>query len=249
MQEDLDAVMDRAREAGVSAMIAPATDLKEARFLLDLSERHADVWVAVGVHPCEVQSVSGRAWIDELHELARHPKVAAIGEIGLDYFHPPAEGWTVEGWRQHQAEVLVAQLEVAAEHGLNTIIHNRESWEDLTRLVLPFSEKVRGQFHCFTGTAAEAQAVIERGHLVSFTGIVTFKKPGNMAETAVAVPADAYLLETDAPFMAPVPHRGQRCEPAYVADTGRCIAALRGVPPEQVAEETSRTARAFFRGL
>lgn len=246
---DLPAVLQRARAAGVSRMVAPAVDLENARKLLAIAEHEPDVRVAVGIHPCDVDTVSGSAWIDELRQLAQHPKVCAIGEIGLDYFHAPPEGWTVENWRAHQAAVLHAQLELASELGLNVILHNRESWDDLTAQVLPFSGRLRGVFHCFTGTMEQAAPLLEHGHLISFTGIVSFKNAGVIAETAKQVPAGHFMLETDAPYLAPVPHRGKRCEPAYVADTARAIAALRGVPVEEIAENTTQTALGFFRGF
>lgn len=246
--EDLPAVLDRARAAGVTRMVAPATDLENARKLLALVENEPDVRVAVGIHPCDADSVTGTAWIDELRDLAQHSKVCAIGEIGLDYFHAPPEGFALDDWKMHQAKVLTAQLELAAELKLNVILHNRESWDDLTAIVLPFSDRLRGVFHCFTGTLAEAQPLLDRGNLISFTGIVSFKNAGVIAETARDVPASSYMIETDAPYLAPVPHRGKRCEPAYVADTARAIAALRGEAAGQVAADTTRNALGFFRG-
>jgi TatD DNase family protein len=245
---DLPAVMERARAAGITRMVAPATDLENARKLLAIAEHEPDVRIAVGIHPCDADSVSGEGWINELRDLARHPKVCAIGEIGLDYFHAPPETFTLEEWKAHQAKVLTAQLELAAELKLNVILHNRESWEDLTALVLPFSDRLRGVFHCFTGTMEQAAPLLKLGHLISFTGIVSFKNAGVIGEAARVVPADGYMLETDAPYLAPVPHRGKRCEPAYVADTARAIAALRGETIEQVAADTTRNALAFFRG-
>ena len=245
---DLPAVLERARAAGITRMVAPATDLENARKLLAIAEHEPDVRVAAGIHPCDADSVSGESWIDELRDLARHPKVCAIGEIGLDYFHAPPEGFTLDDWKTHQAKVLAAQLELAAELKLNVILHNRESWDDLTALVLPFSDRLRGVFHCFTGTMEQAEPLLELGHLISFTGIVSFKNAGVIAETARVVPADGYMIETDAPYLAPVPHRGKRCEPAYVADTARAIAALRGETVAQVAADTTRNALAFFRG-
>lgn len=245
---DLPAVLERARAAGVTRMVAPATDLENARKLLVIAEHEPDVRVAVGIHPCDSDSVSGDAWINDLRELARHPKVCAIGEIGLDYFHAPPEGFTLDEWKAHQARVLTAQLELAAELKLNVILHNRESWEDLTALVLPYSDRLRGVFHCFTGTLEQAQPLLDRGHLISFTGIVSFKNAGIIAETARLVPAGSYMIETDAPYLAPVPHRGKRCEAAYVADTARAIAALRGEAVEKVATDTSQTALQFFHG-
>ena len=245
---DLPAVLERARAAGITRMVAPATDLENARKLLAIAEQEPDVRVAVGIHPCDADSVSGDAWIGELRELARHPKVCAIGEIGLDYFHAPPGGFTLADWKAHQAKALTAQLELAAELKLNVILHNRESWDDLTALVLPFSDRLRGVFHCFTGTIEQAQPLIDRGHLISFTGIVSFKNAGVIAETARLVPANGYMIETDAPYLAPVPHRGKRCEPAFVADSARVIATLRSESVEQVAVGTTRNALDFFRG-
>jgi TatD DNase family protein len=246
--DDLQAVLERARAAGVARMVAPATDLANARKLLAIAEHEPDVRVAVGIHPCDADSITGTEWIHELQELAQHPKVCAIGEIGLDYFHAPPHAFTLEAWKQHQARVLTAQLELAAELELNVILHNRESWEDLTAIVLPFSDRLRGVFHCFTGSLTEARPLLERGHLISFTGIVSFKNAGVIAETARTVPEASYMIETDAPYLAPVPHRGKRCEPAYVADTARAIAALRSEPVEKVAADTTGTALQFFRG-
>lgn len=248
-EEDLPAILDRARAAGVTRMMAPATDLPNARKLLALAEKEPDVRVAVGIHPCDVDSVSGENWIKELRDLARHPKVAAIGEIGLDYFHAPPEGYDLAGWKLHQAHCLHLQLELAAELGLNVVLHNRESWEDLTAIVMPYSGRLRGVFHCYTGTLEQAQPLLDAGHLISFTGIVTFKNPGPAGETVRQVPAGHYMLETDAPYLAPVPYRGKRCEPAYVADTARAVAALRGQTVEEVAGDTSVTGLNFFKGF
>jgi TatD DNase family protein len=247
-ESDLPAVLERARAAGVTRMVAPATDLENARKLLSIAEHEPDVRVAVGIHPCDAESVSGEAWIDDLRKLAKHPKVCAIGETGLDYFHAPPKGFTWENWKAHQAKVLTAQLELAAELKLNVILHNRESWDDLTALVLPFSERLRGVFHCYNGTMEQARPLLERGHLISFTGIVSFKNAGVIADTARVVPAGGYMIETDAPYLAPVPHRGKRCEPAYVANTARSIAALRGESVEKVAADSVGNALAFFRG-
>ena len=244
--DDLEGVLIRARAAGVAAMVAPAVDLVNAREVLAIAEREADVFAAVGIHPCDVDTVTGEAWVEELRELARHPKVVALGETGLDYFHAPPEGFTVEAWRAWQKRVLRLHLEVAVETGLPVVLHNRESWEDLVAEVAPFQGRVRAQFHCFTGTLEEARPVLEAGHVISFTGIVTFKNPGSMAEVAGSVPAGCYLLETDAPYLAPMPHRGTRCEPGYVRETAMKVAALRGETLEQVVAETCGTARSFF---
>jgi TatD DNase family protein len=248
-QQDLAGVLERARAAGVSGMVAPAVDLANAREVLAICEREVEVFAAVGIHPCDVDSVRGEAWLDELRDLAQHPKVVALGETGLDYFHAPAEGFTVARWRDWQKAVLRGHLELAVELGLNVVLHNRESWADLVEVVEPFHGRLRAQFHCFTGTLEEALPLLEAGHVISFTGIVSFKNAGNMAAVAAAVPSGGYLLETDAPYLAPVPHRGKRCEPAFVRHTAEVVARLRGESLEQVIAETAATAQGFFRGL
>ncbi len=244
---DRDAVLSRARDAGVRQIIAPGTDLEDCRKLAGICEQHEDVLMAAGIHPCDAHTVSGDGWIAELREIAKRPKTAAIGEIGLDYFHPPPDGFEVESWRLHQAAVLRSQLELAAELGLNVILHNRESWEDLTAIVLPFSGRLRAVFHCFTGTMEQARPLIEAGHLISFTGIVTFKNAAIVQQTAREIPDGQFMLETDSPYLAPVPHRGKRCEPAHVADTARAVAAMRGVSEEDLIRGTGETAVRFFR--
>ena len=243
---DLEAVLARARGAGVSALVVPAVDLENARAVLALAEREPEVFAAVGIHPCDVDSVKGDDWVAELRALAAHPKVVALGETGLDSFHAPPEGFTVDEWRDWQKQVLRHHLELGAELGLPVVLHNRESWADLTAEVAPYHGRLRAQFHCYTGTLEEARPLLEAGHVISFTGIVTFKNPGNMAAVAAGVSAGSYMLETDAPYLAPMPHRGQRCEPAYVRHIAEKVAALRGETLETVAAETAATARRLF---
>ena len=244
---DLPDIIVRAREAGVTRIICVGTTLKDALRVIEIAETYPEVEASVGVHPCDADSVKDASFVDELRTLAQHPKVVGIGEIGLDYFHKPPDSFTLEEWKAHQALVLKAQLELAAELKLNVVLHNRESFDDLVAQVLPCSGKLRGVFHCFTGTAEQALPLIKAGHLVSFTGIVTFKNGQIIQDTARAVPDDGFMLETDSPYLAPMPHRGQRNEPAHVAKTAAFVAGLRGVSLEQLALGTSRTAAAFFR--
>ncbi len=244
---DLDQVLARATDAGVTRWVAPACDLESTRQLLELAARHPHLHACAGIHPCDSHSVSGDDWINKLLALATRPGIAAVGEIGLDYYHQPPEGFDNASWRAHQAHVLRLQLELAATLGLNAIIHTRESHEDLVRQIAPFTGRLRAVFHCFTGTEPQAQELLDMGHLVSFTGIVTFKNSPIIQATARSLPAGAFMLETDSPYLAPVPHRGKRCEPAYVADTARFVAELRGESVEELAAHTSRTAEGFFR--
>lgn len=244
---DREAVLLRARDAGVSRIVAPATDLDDCVRLAAICERHDDVFLATGIHPCDAHTVHGDQWVGRLRDLAAHPKVAAIGEIGLDYFHPPPDGFALEAWKAHQAAVLRAQLELAAELRLNVILHNRESWDDLVAAIMPYSGRLRAVFHCYTGTLEQARPLLDAGHLVSFTGIVTFKNAGVVAQTARDIADGAFMLETDSPYMAPVPHRGKRCEPAFVADIARAVALLRGTTEIEIARSSGKTAADFFR--
>jgi len=249
LRGDLPEVMARALAAQVTQLVAPATDLASCRDLLDLAQVHPQIHPAMGIHPCDTDSVSGEAWIDDLRALAKTPGVAAIGEIGLDYFHAPPEGFDLASWKQHQAQVLRLQLDLAVELALNVILHARESHDDLVAAIRPYQGRLRGVFHCFTGTPEQALELIAMGHLVSFTGIVTFKNSPVIQATAMAVPEGSFMVETDSPYLAPVPHRGKRSEPAFVADTARFIAQLRRVSVEEIGACTSGTARGFFRGL
>ena len=253
--EDLPAIIDRARAAQVTRIICLGTTLEDSRRAVEIAETYPEVEACVGIHPCDADSVGGdpssetfeTAWIEELRALAQNPKVVAIGEIGLDYYHKPPEGFTLESWKTRQAKVLHAQLQLATDLGLNAVLHNRESFADLCAQVLPWSPQVRGVFHCFTGTWEDARPLLEQGHLVSFTGIVTFKNGQIIQETARAVPSEGFMLETDCPYLAPMPHRGKRNEPAYVALTTEFVAKLRGVPVETLTATTNATAVAFFR--
>jgi len=244
---DREAVLRHAKDCGVQRVIAPATDLDDCAKLAAICEAHDEVFMASGIHPCDAHTVSGDEWTGRLREFAMMPKVVAIGEIGLDYFHPPPDGFDAATWKKHQAEVLARQLELAVELGLNVILHNRESWDDLIALVTPFSGRLRAVLHCYTGTVEQARPLLDAGHLLSFTGIVTFKNAEVVRQTARDVPDGAYMLETDSPYLAPVPHRGKRCEPAHVADTARAVAALRGVDFDQIIASTAEAARDFFR--
>src|SRR5262245_31578517 len=175
LASDLPEVIARAKAAGVARIINIGTTLEDARRVLEIADANEGVFATVGIHPCDADTVKDDSFVAELRNLAKHPKVVGIGEIGLDYYHPPPDGFTLEEWKKRQAFVLERQLALAAELGLNVVLHNRDSFDDLVAQVLPWSGKLRGVFHCFTGTGEQALPLIEKGHLVSFTGIVTFK--------------------------------------------------------------------------
>ncbi len=266
-EHDLPAVLEAARQAGVDRVITIGTGLESSRRAVALAERFENVFAVVGLHPTYVaEETSG--WLEGIRALAAHPKVAAIGETGLDYHHLPSENLAsspaisalqaemasdteaaiVDGaYKAAQAEAFTAQLDLAAEFGLNVVIHQRDAWDDTLDLLHPYTGKLRGVFHCFGNTPAQALDLVALGHLVSFTGIVTFKNAALVRETVAAIPLDAFMVETDCPYLAPVPHRGKRCEPAHTRLVAEQIAATRGIALEEVAAATTRTAEGFFR--
>ena len=267
----LDAVIARAREAGVHRIITIGIGRESCRKSIAIAEKYAHVFAVVGLHPCNVLDPGAMDFLEELPALARHPKVVALGETGMDYHHLPsrelagrkeesvftalqastAEGMQAEiadgAMKAAQAEAFKAQLDLAVELGRNVVIHQRDAWNDTLDLLRPYTGKLRAVFHCFGGTPEAAEELVTMGHLVSFTGIVTFKNAALVQETVQAVAPDGYMVETDCPYLAPVPFRGKTCEPAHVRLIAEKIAALRGVTLDQVAADTERTAEAFFK--
>jgi TatD DNase family protein len=238
---DRDAVIERARAAGVARMLAVGTgkgppDLEAG---IRLAQRYDFIHATAGVHPHDA-SKAGPETFEALRELLRQRKVAAVGEIGLDYhynFSPQAT----------QRQVFAEQLKLAREAGLPVVIHTREAWEDTLALIKEnWDARIGGVFHCFAGGPLEAEQVLELGFHVSFSGMVTFSKAGQVQEAARVVPRNRLLIETDAPYLAPVPHRGKRNEPAYMALTARKLAGLRGESFEEVADVTSGNFLALF---
>lgn len=251
-KEGTDEIVRRAQAAGITRLITIGTELPSSRRALALASAHEPVWAAVGWHPSDVLDAPQDVR-PLLRELAAEPKVVAIGEIGIDHYRLPSQrGGSPADDERHQArqiEVFEQQLEVAAELGLNCVIHQRAALEATLEVFAPFARRVKGVFHCFVDEAAAVRRIVELGSLVSFTGILTFKNAATVRDALRAAPADRYMLETDAPFLAPVPHRGKRCEPAYVRDMAPVAADVRGISLEQLSEETCANARAFFRGL
>ncbi|HEY0789819.1 MAG TPA: TatD family hydrolase [Chthoniobacterales bacterium] len=262
--DDLPAVLARAAEAEVHTIITIGTDLDSSRRAIALAERHPGVFAAVGVHPNHVEPNRPDS-LDELAELARHPKVVAIGETGFDYHYLPSRKQRAdvvqaalgagsaatleleikdEAVKAAQARVFEQQLELAAEFGKNVIIHQRDAWADT--LATLRRHPVRGVFHCFSGNLAQAEELVALGHLVSFTGLVTFKNAPEARAVSTQLPLNQFMVETDAPYLAPVPHRGQRCEPAFVRRTAESIARDRGITLAEFAAQTTKTARSFF---
>jgi len=249
---ELPLVLARATEAGITKIVTVATSLASSRRALQLAEQFPNVFATIGWHPGEVMDAPEDIR-PQLRELAGHPKVVAIGETGLDHYRLPSQsGGTAaddDRYRARQAAMFQQQLEVAAECGLNVVIHTRESLEPTLAQFQPFASRVRAVFHCFVGDVAAMRRVLDLGSLVSFTGIVTFKNAQAVRDTVAAAPLNKFMLETDSPYLAPVPFRGQRCEPAYVRETAALVAQLKGCSPEELSATTCRTAEEFFRGL
>ena len=248
--KDLTEVIARAQAAGITRIISIGTELESSARAIKLAERFAGVYAAVGWHPSDAMKAPSDLR-PALRELVKHPKVVAIGEIGLDYHHLPGGktgGSAADdaGYKMKQAAIFQQQLEIAAEAGLNCVIHQRDSFDDTLAQLKPFAGKVRGVFHCFGETVERLHRVLETGSLVSFTGIVTFKNGQNVRDTLAFTPLGKFMLETDCPYLAPVPYRGKRCEPAYVKEISETVAQTKGYPIEELSAATCKTAVEFF---
>ncbi|HEV2438164.1 MAG TPA: TatD family hydrolase [Verrucomicrobiae bacterium] len=246
---DLPEVIARAQATGITRIISIGTSLSSSERALRLAETFPAVYAAVGWHPTEALKAPSDLR-PALREYAKHPKVVAIGEIGLDYHHlPSSQNGRAEDdqrYQQRQADVFQQQIEVAIEAGLNCIIHQRDAFDDTLAQLKPFAGKVRGVFHCFGENADRVRRVLEIGSLVSFTGIVTFKNGQNVRDTVAATPLDKLMLETDCPYLAPVPYRGKRCEPAYVKEISEVVARVKGCSLEELSIATCMTAADLF---
>jgi TatD DNase family protein len=238
LAECQDEVLANARARGVAGFLNISTRQREWNEVIAVAERNADVWASVGVHPHEAGAHPdlGAA---ALVEGTKHRRVIAIGECGLDYYYDKSD-------RAAQRERFEAHIDAASETGLPLIVHTREAEEDTAEILTRAAKEkgVRGVLHCFTGTAELARKALDLGFFISLSGIVTFKNAADLQHTARKLPLDAMLVETDSPFLAPVPHRGKRCEPAFVADTASFVAQLRGEEPEALAAATTEN---FFK--
>ena len=238
LAERQDEVLANARAAGVTGFLNISTRQREWDDVIAVAEANADVWATVGVHPHEADAHPdlGAA---ALTEAASHPRVIAIGECGLDYFYDKSD-------RTAQRERFAAHIEAARGTGLPLVVHTRDAEDDTAEILERAVNEggVRGVLHCFTGSQQLARKALDLGFFISLSGIVTFKNARDLQETARIVPDNRLLVETDSPFLAPVPHRGRTCEPAFVADTVRFVAELRGVDAETLAQQTTRN---FFK--
>lgn len=230
--DDLEAVLDRAAAAGVTRILTIGTGdgPPEIDRAVRLAERYPQIYASIGVHPHDASKVTAQTYA-ELRTLATHPKVVAFGEIGLDYHYDFSP-------REVQREVFIEQLRLASEVNLPITIHTREAWDD-TMAILRARWSGPGVMHCFTGDPAQAREALDLGFHLSYGGVLTFKTAENVRESARITPDDRLLIETDAPYLAPIPHRGKRNEPAMIVETARKLAEVRGSTPDAIAALTA----------
>lgn len=238
---DLPAVLERARAAGVTTVISIATTAASSAACVAMAERHAELFATVGIHPNNIMQAAATDW-DAVVALVERPRVVGIGETGLDrHWHDtPFEV---------QEEYFIRHLELGRRYGRPVVIHCREAETDMLRVLRQEFDRhgpIRGVMHSFVGDAAMAEACRAMGLYLSFAGMLTYKNAADLRETAAQQPVDRLLVETDSPYLSPVPLRGKRNEPAHVVHTAACLAGLLGVPPDELAERTSANARALF---
>lgn len=233
----VDEVLDAAHAAGVTTFVTVGCDRQSSQRAIDIASGHDDVWATVGLHPHEASH-----GVDTIRDLFSSPRVIAVGEAGLDFYYDHSP-------RDVQRQAFAEQIALAHELDLPLIIHTRDAWEETFDILMTEGTPEHTVFHCFTGGPDEARRCLDLGAYLSFSGIVTFKSATDVAEAATICPAERMLVETDSPYLAPVPLRGRPNRPANVALVGTHIAHLRGSHPDEVAQFTSHNARIAFPGL
>ncbi|MBN1124969.1 MAG: TatD family hydrolase [Sedimentisphaerales bacterium] len=237
---DVDQVLSRSRLVGVRKWITVGTDSEHNRKAVELTRMHEGIFAAVGIHPHHAKDVTSDD-MALLRELAQEEKVVAIGETGLDFHYNFSR-------QDAQRQIFRAQLDMAAEFNLPVVVHCRNAFEETLAILTDFTGKLKGVvFHCYSEGAPQAEALLERGYFLSFTGIVTFNSGNQVREAAAIVPTDRMMIETDCPYISPVPVRNQRpCEPALLIHTAQKIAEIKQIPLDRLALELSNTSKTFF---
>jgi len=236
---DIEAVLARSREAGVTGWITVGTDPEHNQKAVELAERFENIYAAIAIHPHDAKTVTADI-LKELRELAQHNKVVAVGETGLDYHYNYSKP-------QDQTRAFASQLKIAKDLNLPVIIHCRKAFDETVEILEQFGDVKKVVFHCFSGSAEQAKVVLDRGFHISFTGVVTFKNAEKTRRAAKVVPLDRLMVETDCPYMSPEPMRKQKInEPALMIHTARCLAKLKGMGLAEFAEAVTATSRAFF---
>jgi TatD DNase family protein len=238
---DIEDIIKRAEDAGIERILVPATDYNSSLEIIELIQKHKILYGAIGIHPTELAGFNEKH-LHEIDELCNSDKICAIGEIGLDYYWKPYD-------KPLQHHVLKSQLQIAVSRNLPVILHNRESSDDLMKIVSEFSPGLKGQFHSFSGDEQMAAKCIRMGFYISFTGNLTYK-PNQSTLTAYEIvkqtSLEHMLLETDTPYLPPVPYRGKRNEPAYIIHTAEKIAELKGITVEEVGKQTTLNAKKLY---
>ncbi len=238
-QSDFDQVIERARESGVKFFINVGTDSESSRQAIAIAERFDFVYATVGIHPHDVKGVTPEEMY-QLADLAKHPKVVAIGEVGLDFYRNLSP-------EDVQRKIIIQFFEIAKHAGLPLVLHIREAYEAMIELLKAhFEPPIRAVSHCFSGTQKIMEELVELGLFISFAGPLTYKKNDSLREAARACPEERILIETDAPFLAPQAHRGKRNEPAFMIETARWMAELRGISVEKLGKIILRNSEALF---
>lgn len=248
--EEIPEILSRAREVGVTRVITLVTRLEDLHANLAIAQDPA-VHTCIGIHPCDVHQAPDDACV-QLAAFTADTRVCAIGETGLDYYHPAPEGWSEEKYRDRQRQFLRQHFDLATAANLNIVIHTRDqegsdSFEDALAIYQEYHDSVRAVFHCFIGPWENARRVLDLGGLVSFGGVATFKSAHQVRETARQCPAGSFMIETDAPYLAPEPYRGKRNEPSFIRKTAEQLAALRGESLDTLAKHSTQTSERFFR--
>ncbi len=241
---ELDDILQRAKDVNIKAFLNICTELDEAKTIIATADKYPHIFASVGVHPHDAEpglTVMNRSELTLwLVEYAKHPKVVALGETGLDYFYDNSP-------RDQQRESFRAHLDAAKETGLPLIIHTRAANEDTVEILKEYAGQVTGVIHCFSETQWLADECLKLGFYISISGIATFKKSGDLRDIIMTVPLDRLLVETDAPFLAPTPHRGKRNEPSFMIETAKIMADLKGVGLGELAKITTDNFQSLFK--
>lgn len=243
LSTDLPQTLRNATNANVRAMLTICTELDQFEDVYAIAQAHSNIWASIGIHPHEAQPATDKMKPDEvtqtLIDKARYPKVIAYGETGLDYYYEHSP-------RLEQQQMFRAHCDAAMAMNMPLIVHTRDAEDDTIQVLQSYNGKLRGVIHCFTGTAALAQAALDLGFYISISGVVTFKKSDALREIVASLPLERLLLETDAPYLAPEPYRGQANQPAYMIRTAETVAGLKKVCLEELSESSTKNFFALF---
>ena len=248
---DIEEILRRADEEKIHRIISVATTLEDSRKCVKLAEKYPQIFATVGIHPCYVTKHSLVESIKELRTLCQHPKVVAIGETGLDYFHSAPSNWNESKYLQLQEHFFIEQILLASEMGLNIIVHTRDKnnshpcFNTAFNIIEKYKNKSKAVFHCFILNSEILQKCLNKNHFVSFTGIATFPK-NDCLKTAIACPKNTFMLETDAPYLSPNPHRGKRNEPSFITHIAKKIANARNETLTDLSQHTEKCVKKFF---